>query len=47
MALRVAVDERVNGAPEPEPDANLPGISSVCMRAAAERIRSKIMAKVD
>ena len=47
LALRVAVDERVNGAPEPEPDANLPGFSSESMRAAAERIRAKIMAKVD
>ena len=47
LALRVAVDERVNGAPEPEPDANLPGFSSESMRAAAERIRAKIMAKGD
>jgi len=47
LALRVAVDERVNGAPEPEPDTNLPGFSSESMRAAAERIRAKIMAKGD
>ena len=47
LALRVAVDERVNGAPEPEPDANLPGFSSESTRAAAERIRAKIMAKGD
>lgn len=47
LALRVAVDERVNGAPEPEPDANLPGFSSESMRAAAEQIRAKIMAKGD